>query len=104
MYAKHEMLGWRRLGQDESGEEVQLFRKTVLNRRLVGTEKGYLGLVASGAQNGDRVAVVRGCRVPVVLRQVEEHREWQFVGDGYIYGMMHGKGFNLSNCRTLRIA
>ena len=105
MYAKHQLLGGDHLaGPDDSSEEIRLFKTAILNKRLVRTQGGYLGLAASGAQKGDQIALLRGCRVPVILRRQEGLEEWQFVGDGYVHGIMYGEAFKAGDCRPLRIA
>jgi hypothetical protein len=45
----------------------------VWNRRLMKTKDGErLGLVPDNAREGDKVCILRGCSVPVVLREVDE--------------------------------
>ncbi len=105
MQAKRRLFGWQPLGEDgDAGdEELQRFKTAVLNRRMVRTQGGYLGLVASGTRKGDAVVLLRGCSVPVVLRRGVEGGEWGFVGDGYIHGIMHGEAFIALQCQTVRI-
>jgi hypothetical protein len=59
------------------------------NRRLVITEKGYLGLGVNSCMRGDLVCVLFGCSTPVFLRRVEEH--YVFLGEAYLHGIMDGE-------------
>lgn len=44
------------------------FCKAVVNRRLLRSEKGYIGLAPRGAAKGDLIAVVKGSKIPLLLR------------------------------------
>ena len=67
---------------------------------------GYLGLAASGAQKGDRIALVRCGRVLLVLRQnlKSDTSDWNFVGDTYIHGIMYGAAFDISRCGNISLS
>ncbi|CAH0051582.1 unnamed protein product [Clonostachys solani] len=63
-------------------------------RDLMQTERGYLGLVSYLAREGDEVWILKGGRVPVVLRPVETktgETHYKFVCDSFIYGIMSGE-------------
>lgn len=55
------------------------------------TSRGYLGLGSGRIVQGDVVAIVRGCRVPVVLRRYGGF--FRLVGPTYVSGIMHGEVF-----------
>jgi hypothetical protein len=55
---------------------------------LVGTKNGYIGLSVSACQ-GDVVATVSGCNLPVILRKANSH--FQLVGCCFILGLMDGE-------------
>ncbi len=59
------------------------------HRRLVVTEKGYLGLVPEHVRMDDLVAIVMGSQVPLVLREVQGG--YQFVGEAFVDGIMDGE-------------
>lgn len=67
---------------------------------------GYIGLAASGAQKGDRIALVRCGRVPLALRQnsKSDTSDWNFVGDTYIHGIMYGAAFDTSWCGNMSLS
>jgi hypothetical protein len=58
-------------------------------RRLITTTTGYIGLAPSGVKRGDKVCVLLGCHVPLILRPMGDH--FQVIGDAYIHGVMHGE-------------
>jgi hypothetical protein len=69
-----------------------------VNRRMVRTEKGYLGLVHGQTRIGDKIALFRGGVLPLVIRKQED--EWHMVGDGYVHGVMKGEMFNDNKCQS----
>jgi hypothetical protein len=64
-------------------------------RRLGVTENGWMGLVPAMAREGDAVCVLRGCEVPVLLRDDGGRRGWSFVGEAYVHGIMDGEGMRM---------
>ena len=70
-------------------------------RRLVRTAKGYLGLVPREARTGDMIAILKGGRVPFVLRS--RGGSWQLIGASYVHGVMHGEAFDGESCQPIRL-
>jgi hypothetical protein len=62
------------------------------DRRLITTEKGYIGLAVNSCVRGDIVCVVFGCSTPVLLRRVGDH--YIFLGEAYLHGIMHGEAID----------
>ena len=65
-----------------------------LRRRLVTTEKGYIGIARENVESTDVVAVLLGCSTPIVLRQVQGdpgYLRWRVVGECYLHGVMKGE-------------
>lgn len=58
-------------------------------RQLFVTKDGYIGTAPMGAQKGDRICVLLGCNVPVIIRSKGDN--FLIIGDTYIYGMMNGE-------------
>jgi hypothetical protein len=58
-------------------------------RRLITTTNGYIGLAPSGVERGDKVCVLLGCHVPLVLRPVGG--QFKVLGDAYLHGIMQGE-------------
>ncbi|KAF7509744.1 hypothetical protein GJ744_007439 [Endocarpon pusillum] len=91
--------------------KFELQKRNTLYRRLIRTERGYLGLAGNGAQVGDRVVLCRGSRVPLVLRPVEPEASsstaaqgtlsYRLVADAYVHGIMQGQGFDESSCASM---
>lgn len=73
-------------------------------RRLMVTEKGFLGMAPTAAQKGDTVCVLYGCSVPVALRRYGDQDEslnlYRFVGECYMDGLMDGEA--LTSGREVR--
>ncbi|KAI1326194.1 heterokaryon incompatibility protein-domain-containing protein [Xylariaceae sp. FL0255] len=52
------------------------------------SEQGRFGWVPEGSRIGDRIAFIRGQRVPFVARPAEEQKDWLYAGSCYVHGMM----------------
>jgi hypothetical protein len=61
-------------------------------RRLIVTENGRAGLGFWNAEVGDVVAVLLGCRFPVILRPVDGH--YVLIGEAYVDGLMGGEALD----------
>ncbi|KAH7041462.1 heterokaryon incompatibility protein-domain-containing protein, partial [Microdochium trichocladiopsis] len=92
----------RGLSEDDKLLLTSLWVTTVqmhcLSRRMAFTSHGYVCLVPPGTVPGDRVAIVPGLSVPVVVRPVPgsglDRRsvdEFQLVGECYVHGIMDGE-------------
>ena len=76
---------------------------TLKRRRLIVTAEGRLGVAVRQARKGDRIAVLQGWSMPIILRPastslspLEGHADVAFmvVGDCYIDGLMHWEAFH----------
>lgn len=84
--------------KDFNSGSLQHFRERMydtvgtLARRLTVTTKGYLGMAASRAEQGDLVCVLFGCSIPVILRERkgDEVGTFDFIGECYLDGFMNG--------------
>jgi hypothetical protein len=65
---------------------------SLVGRRFVTTNTGYLGLAVEAAEKGDIVAIILGCHFPVLLRAHEDH--YRVIGECYIHGLMDGEAMN----------
>lgn len=59
-------------------------------RRMVTTQKGYVGMALELSRRGDLVCLLFGCRMPVILRPEGDY--FRFMGECYIHGLMFGEG------------
>ena len=65
-----------------------------VRRRLVTTERGYVGMALEDVEESDAIAVLLGCSMPMVLRKVEGalgHVRWRVIGECYVHGIMDGE-------------
>ncbi|KUJ12429.1 HET-domain-containing protein [Mollisia scopiformis] len=53
--------------------------------------KNTVGLCPSSAKYGDVVAVLRGCKYPLVLRRVSDGEGYEVINSAYVYGFMKGE-------------
>jgi hypothetical protein len=58
-------------------------------RRLIVTQKQYLGLTSEHVQAGDIIAILVGGQLPFVLRKVHSH--YILIGEAYVHGIMDGE-------------
>ena len=91
---------------DELSEDVKRYfavvRDVVWNRRTFEAndperiESPVIGLAPPDAKLGDRICILYGCSVPVVLREHSGNRGvdryWQLIGDAYVHDFMDGEG------------
>lgn len=54
----------------------------IYTRRFMGTAGGRLGLAAKTVEVGDRICVLLGCRMPYILRPLDEDY-WRLIGEWY---------------------
>ncbi|KAJ3567324.1 hypothetical protein NPX13_g6808 [Xylaria arbuscula] len=75
--------------------------KDATDRRLCTTTNGLVGLAPPDSVLGDRLALLQGCRVPVVLRQDADG--YRLVGEAYIHGAMYGEMIDSRRLEVIRI-
>jgi hypothetical protein len=64
-------------------------------RMFMRTQNGRIGFVPRDSQEGDVIAVLSGCRVPMVLRPRDGY--YIVVGDAYVHGIMDGEAIEDCN-------
>jgi hypothetical protein len=76
-----------------------VFGSAANGRALFNADAGYVGSCPRDCQEGDEVWIVKGGRVPYVLRPVEgTEGVFTFAGDCYVHGIMEGEYFQKSDC------
>lgn len=65
-------------------------RRVKTNRVIFLTKLGYLG-IANTCQKGDKVYVVAGGNLPIILRHTPEGNKYENVADCYLHGFMDGQ-------------
>ena len=66
------------------------------------TTKGYIGSGSANTQPGDKVFLLSGCPVPVILRP--DGDGWLLVSSCYVEGLSHGEGLELIKQEELTVA
>jgi hypothetical protein len=59
-------------------------------RRSFITFEGDMGLAEVTVVDGDKVCILFGCSIPVILRKVNDH--YNYISDACVVDYMHGKG------------
>jgi hypothetical protein len=69
------------------------FRDTTkyMTRRLITTESGHVGMGPSRVQKGDKICVLLGCSIPLVLRVRNDATSYEVIGEYYLDGFMDGE-------------
>jgi hypothetical protein len=78
------------------------FRTSVsfmINRRLFRADNGYMGLGPAIAEVGDYVVLVKGARMPFIVRP--RGKLWELMGDAYLHGAMSGRLWNEEKCHLM---
>jgi hypothetical protein len=60
-------------------------------RRLITTNEGHIGMGPCRVRKGDRICVLLGCSIPLILRPCEGQSSYQVVGECYLHGFMDGE-------------
>jgi hypothetical protein len=81
------------------GPQFNSYNSPCLGRKIVRTTHGYVGLAPRLAEVGDKIAILKGGRVPYALRPVGTR--WRLLGDAYIHGIMRGEGFKEDRCERM---
>ncbi|KAI1103444.1 HET-domain-containing protein [Jackrogersella minutella] len=89
VYLAHAVLFYRR--NDQMTLDFRINLSSLADRRVFGTDKGYIGLGSALVEAGDEIAVVKGAKVPLVLRANES--QWTLQGDCFVKGIMKGEAY-----------
>ncbi|OTA62910.1 HET-domain-containing protein [Hypoxylon sp. EC38] len=63
--------------------------RAVVDRRFFITKRGRMGLGPPEIQPSDQIVILKGCHVPLILREVGDHMI--IVGEAYVSAMMNGE-------------
>ena len=94
--------GLLQAGKDSSPIRLMEMIARLVGRRMVVTRGGLLGLAPELTVSGDCVAIVKGAKVPLILRPMDDAK-WELIGDCYIHGIMHGEAFKKQKCEDMEI-
>lgn len=94
----------RDLLQNSNGSRFRFaLRHWCYFRRCFTTEsKGYIGIGPRSLQRGDGVFVLKGGRVPFILRKIADNT-YKLVGECYVHGIMHGEALQGKTFELIQI-
>lgn len=72
------------------------------DRKLFRTKRGYIGLGNVRVTPGDRIAIPKGGKVPLVLRKDGDN--WKLQSDCYLHGIMYGEAYDKAKLETVWIS
>jgi hypothetical protein len=70
---------------------IEAHWSAITGRRLCKSSQGYIGLMPESAKEGDEIWLIPGSKVPFVLRKLHPAGAYQFFGEAYVHGIMHGE-------------
>ncbi|KAF2114505.1 heterokaryon incompatibility protein-domain-containing protein [Lophiotrema nucula] len=68
-----------------------------LNRRFFVTDDNNMGMAPRQVQAGDKVYVLQGCNIPVLLRGSSDSGYYKLLGECYLNKFMYGKALELKD-------
>ncbi|KAM0334497.1 hypothetical protein ACHAQA_001526 [Verticillium albo-atrum] len=68
-----------------------MLRVATFDQMFFRTERGYLGLGSKDLRAGDRLCVLLGGALPLLLRESDQHGGFQYIGGAYVHGIMEGE-------------
>ncbi|KAK6951771.1 hypothetical protein Daesc_006294 [Daldinia eschscholtzii] len=93
------------LYEDETFRKILRADRPAVGHHFCRTTEGWLGWVTSYSRPGDRICIIRGSRVPHVLRPSGDGT-YKLIGQCYIQGVMNGEYlmYFLDKKETIRIS
>jgi hypothetical protein len=62
-----------------------------MGRRLITTNAGYIGMGPCRVKKGDKICVLLGCSIPLILRHRPGTTSSEVIGECYLHGFMNGE-------------
>lgn len=84
------------------GSQFSTLKESIVGRRLCWTKGRYLGLFPADSKANDEVWLLKGGKLPFVLRKLEDGK-YQLIGDCYVRGVMNGERFEEEKCVKVMI-
>ncbi|KAL1857044.1 hypothetical protein Daus18300_010492 [Diaporthe australafricana] len=82
--------------------EFTPYLECAIERRFGWCENGWLCLLPEETHKDDRIVLVEGGKVPLVLRP-DGDGYYMFVGEAYIHGIMDGEAFRPELCQDIKV-
>jgi hypothetical protein len=87
--------------QDDEMEQFFNWIRHTVGRRFCVTNQEYFALVPGHSIQGDHIALLRGGRYPVVLREMGS--SWEIIGECYVHGIMYGELYKDVDSRKITL-
>lgn len=88
---------------DEEDDSFSTYTEHTVRRRLGFTQNGRVCLLPSRVELGDKIALIQGGRVPVVLRARGDSGSRELIGEAFVHGIMDGEAFEEGKCVNFSI-
>jgi hypothetical protein len=86
---KSKLPRWARSSIPDGARFHDKFVRTCVDRRFFITQKGFMGIGPEAVQDGDKIAILFGGKVPYVLRM--EDGKFELIGECFVAGLMEGE-------------
>ncbi|OTA68540.1 HET-domain-containing protein [Hypoxylon sp. EC38] len=86
---------------DQMTLDFRIHLSSLADRRVFRTDKGYIGLGSALAEAGDEIVVVKGAKVPLILRT--SGAQWTLQGDCFVKGIMRSEAYHEDQCHQMWI-
>ncbi|KAK0666611.1 heterokaryon incompatibility protein-domain-containing protein [Cercophora samala] len=96
------IMSFVKMEDDDLPEAFAPYTTHTSRRRLGITTSKRVCLLPKLTEVGDKVVLLRGGRVPMILRPRDDG-SMQFIGEAYVHGVMDGEAFNEEECVDFRI-
>jgi hypothetical protein len=95
---------------------LERFNRISYGRRLFITNGGHIGIGTDSLIKGDAICIMDRAKVPLILRPRQYfvgdgrhvlfavRKEWQFVGEAYVHGIMNGEGYKKDKIQEFAIS
>lgn len=88
---------------DASQLEFSIVVSNMVGRRLVTTSTGHIGLAPNTVNPGDKIFVLIGCSMPVILRPDASGEHYEVTGECYVDGFMKGEAISALDSKEYRL-
>jgi hypothetical protein len=97
---------WRHVRTKLDTAAWALMQRMRTERCLLATERGYIGIGPSWAEVGDKISIMSGGSVPLLIREsgTDEDGELlhKLVGECYVHGIMNGEAVEMARTERLQ--
>lgn len=92
------------MAQDPEAQDFCNNLVPAMGRRMARTDDGHFALVPGNAAVGDEITLLKGAKMPIVMRKRTEDENWEHMGEAYVEGLMTGSGWDESRCERRWLA